>query len=57
MENGMEDGTAIMVWNMEVAGMEWKTIFHTAIPIPIPANSILDFAHGIYKKIYTDTDN
>ena len=57
MENGMEDGTAIMVWNMEVAGMEWKTIFHTAIPIPIPANSILDFARGIYKKIYTDTDN
>ena len=45
MENGME----IAVWNMEDARMEWKTIFHT--------NSILDFAHGIYRKIYTDSDN
>ena len=28
--------------------MEWKTIFHT--------NSILDFAHGIYRQIYACGD-
>ena len=35
-------------FGMEDARMEWKTIFH---------NTILDFAHGIYKEIYTDIDN
>ena len=35
MEWKMEwNGTEISVWNMEDAGMEWKTIFHTSIPIP-----------------------
>ena len=28
------NGTEISVWNMEDARMEWKTIFHTSIPIP-----------------------
>ena len=39
--NGMEDFKD---------GMEGNLLyFHT--------NSILDFAHGIYRKIYTDSDN
>ena len=42
-------GTEILAWNMEDAKMEWKTIFHT--------NSILDFAHGICRKIYMNSDN
>ena len=42
-------GTEILVWNMEDARMEWKTIFYT--------NFILDFAHGICRKIYTNSDN
>ena len=40
---GVED--ARMEW--KISRMEWKTIFYI--------NSILDFAHGIYRKIYTDS--
>ena len=60
--NGKWNGTEISVWNMEDARMEWNgmedfkngmkdnfSYFHT--------NSILDFAHGIYRKTYTDSDN
>ena len=40
--HGIEwNGTEISVWNMEdariewkISRMEWKTIFHTSIPIP-----------------------
>ena len=39
--NGKWNGTEISVWNMEdarmewkISRMEWKTIFHTSIPIP-----------------------
>ena len=39
--NGMEDFKNGMEDNL--------SYFHT--------NSILDFAHGIYKKIFTDSDN
>ena len=42
----MENGMKISASNMEDARMEWKTIFHT--------NSILNFEHGIYRKMYTD---
>ena len=37
-----------MKYGMEDARMEWKTIFHTILH----TNSKLDFAHGIYRKIY-----
>ena len=40
-QNGMEDFKNEMEDNLPY--------FHT--------NSILDFAHGIYKKIHTDSDN
>ena len=36
-------------FGMEDARMEWKSVFHT--------NSILGFVHGIFRKIYTDSDN
>ena len=38
---GKWNGTEISIWNMEdarmewkISKMEWKTIFHTSIPIP-----------------------
>ena len=32
--NGKWNKTEILLWNKEYARMEWKTIFHTFIPIP-----------------------
>ena len=55
------NGREISVWNVEDARMEWNGMedingmednlpyFHT--------NSILDFAHGIYRKIHTDSND
>ena len=40
------DGVWYGNFGMKYARMEWKTIFCT---------SILDSAHGIYRKIYTDS--
>ena len=48
----------ISLWNIEDARMEWNERFQewngrqSSI-----LNSILDFAHGIYRKIYADSDN
>ena len=56
--NGMERKFCHGKWKMPewngmkdfMGGMEDNLpYFHT--------NSILDFAHGIYRKIYTDSDN
>ena len=52
-------------WNgnfgMEYARMEWNRRFQEwngrQPSIHFHTNSILDFAHGIYRKIYTDSDN
>ena len=38
---------ARMEW--KISRMKWKTIFHTSF--------ILDFAHGIYRKINTGSDD
>ena len=43
---GMEYGRSQN--GMEYFKIEWKTIFH------FYTNSIQDFVHGIYRKIYTD---
>ena len=37
------------IWNVEDARMEWKTIFHTSIPIPY---YILSMVHLIYIEIH-----
>ena len=46
---GMEYGRCQNGMKWKISRMEWKTIFHT--------NPILDFAHGIYRKMYIDSDN
>ena len=35
----------------------WKMNGRQSFIFPFYTNSILDFAHGIYRKIYTDSDN
>ena len=58
MEDGMERIFWYGLWKMP----EWNEMedFKNGIEGNFPyfhANSILDFAHGIYRKIYTDSDN
>ena len=58
--NGKWNGTEISVWNMEDARMEQNGRFQEQNDDNLPyfhTNSILDFAHGIYRKIYTDSVN
>ena len=52
------NGTEILVWKMP----EWNGIedFKNGMEDNLSyfdTNSTLDFAHGIYRKIYTDSDN
>ena len=47
----------ILVWNMEDARMERNERFQNRMEDNRPyfhINSVLDFAHGLYRKIYTD---
>ena len=58
MENGMERKFRYGIWKMP----EWNGIedFKSGIEDNLPyfhTNSILDFAHGIYRKIYTDSND
>ena len=46
---GMEYGRCQNRMEWKILRMEWKAIFHT--------NSMLDFAHSIYRKISTDSDS
>ena len=54
---GMEwNGTEISVWNMEDARMEWNGRQSSILPYQFHT-ILIDFAHGIYRKIYKDSDN
>ena len=44
----------ILVWDMDDATMEWNGRFQKWNG---RQSSILDFAHGIYKKTYACSDN
>ena len=58
MEDGMEPKFRYGIWKMpEWNGMEdCKNGMEDNLPY-FHTNSMLDFAHGIYTKIYTDSDN
>ena len=52
------NGTVISVWDKEDARMEWNGDFKNGTEHNLPCfhtNSILDFAHCIYRKIFTDS--
>ena len=49
---GMEYGRYQNAMEWKILRMDWKAIFHSSIQ-----NPILDFAYGIYRKIFTDSDN
>ena len=57
MENGMERKFRYGIWKMpEWNGMEdFKNAMEDNIPY-FRTNSILDFAHGIYTKIFANSD-
>ena len=58
MENGMERKFRYGIWKMpEWNGMEdFKNGMEDSLPY-FHTNSTSDFAHGIYRKIYMDSDN